>query len=63
MSEPTQKVAPNTGDMNEHTVQPDEPWWHPHHWMHHGREIIGSFALVIVAYIGYLGVKRKLKKK
>jgi len=31
--------------------------------MHHGREIIGSFALVIVAYIGYLGVKRKLKKK
>jgi hypothetical protein len=30
--------------------------------MHHGREIIGSFAIIIVAYIGYLGVKRKLRK-
>lgn len=62
MSDPKKAVAPNTGDLTEHTVQPDEPWWHPHHLMHHGDKIIGSFASVLVAYLVYLGVKKKLKK-
>ena len=52
-----------TGAEEQHTVAPGEPWWHPHHVMHHGREIAGSVALVLVAVIGYWGIKRKLKGK
>ncbi len=34
-----------------------EPWYHPHHLMHHGGEIIAGASIIIVAILGYCGVR------
>ncbi len=51
MSEPTQ-----------HTVQPDEPWWHPHHLMHHGGTIVTGASIIAVALISLWARKRRASK-
>lgn len=61
MSEPTQKVAPNTA--TEYTVQPDEPWYHPHHIMHHGDKFLMGVAAIIAAYYSRKGYKAHKRKR
>lgn len=46
-----------------HTVEPSEPWYHPHHIMHHGGKIFGSICLLLIAFIGMDRWKHHRKSK
>lgn len=51
---PAEAVTPNQPvEIEAHEVEPSEPWYHPHHWMHHAPTIVvaalGLVGMIVVA--------------
>ncbi len=56
----TQHIVVPAEDGHEIEVS-SEPWYHPHHIMHHGDKIFGSIVLLLIACIGHSKWKKHRK--
>lgn len=51
-------------ELSQHTMQPDEPWYHPHHIMHHGDKIVAAIGVILVAlFVAWLKHRHGWGKK